>query len=97
MARYAVLLILVAAAACVSGEDQALKQARSWSATAMLVAEHWVDGEVPSAYARGALKKAADQLAKGPVPQAAAPVAELGIAVAREDRAAAKRILESLR
>ena len=97
MARYAVLLVVLALAACGGGEDQALKQARSWSATAMRVAEHWVRGEVPSAYARDALKKAADQLAKGPLPQAAAPVAELGIAVAREDRAAAKRILESLR
>lgn len=96
MAR-AALLALVLLAACSGGEEKKLAQARSWSATAVLVAEHWVRGEVPSAYARDALKKAAGELAQGPFPEAAAPVADLGVAVAREDRAAAKRILDGLR
>jgi hypothetical protein len=96
MAR-AALLVLVLLAACSGGEEAQLQAARSWSATAMLAAEHWVRGEVPSAYARDTLKKAADQLAGGPLPEAAAPVAELGAAVARGDRAAARRILDRLR
>jgi hypothetical protein len=63
----------------------------------MVVAEDWVRGEVPSAYARDTLKKAADQLTQGPFPEAAARVADLGIAVARDDRVAARRILGELR
>jgi hypothetical protein len=97
MARCAVLVLLLSVAACGGGEEQRLAQARSWSATAMLVAGHWVRGEVPSAYARDTLKKAADQLAQGAFPEAAARVADLGIAVAREDRPAAQRILDELR
>lgn len=97
MARRAAIVVLLLLAGCSGGEEKQLAQARSWSATAMLVAEHWLRGEVPSAYARDALKKAADQLASGPFPEAAAPVADLGVAVAREDRAAAERILNGLR
>jgi hypothetical protein len=97
MARHAVLLVVLTVAACGGGEEKELAKARSWSATAVLVAEHWLNGEVPSAYAGDALEKAADQLARGPFPEAAAPVTELGIAVAREDRATARRILGSLR
>lgn len=97
MARRAILLVVLLVAACSGGEEKQLATARSWSATAMLVAEHWLRGEVPSAYARDALKRAADALAKGPFPEAAAPVADLGVAVAREDRAAARRILDGLR
>lgn len=63
----------------------------------MLVAEHWIAGEVPSAYAGDALKKAAGELAQGPLPASAGPVADLRVAVAREDRAAARRILDGLR
>ncbi len=97
MARRASILVLLLLAACSGGEEQQIAEARSWSATAMLVAEHWVRGEVPSAYARDTLKKAADQLATGPFTEAARPVADLGVAVAREDRAAARRILDELR
>jgi hypothetical protein len=62
----------------------------------MLVAEHWVGGEVPSAYAREALKKAAAQLAQGAFPEAAGPVSDLELAVAKNDREAAQRILQDL-
>lgn len=96
MARRATILVLLLLAGCSGGEEKQLAEARSWSATAMLVAGHWVRGEVPSAYARDTLKKAAEQLASGPFPEAAAPVADLGVAVAREDRAAARRILDAL-
>jgi hypothetical protein len=97
MARRAAILVVLVLAACSGGEEKQLATARSWSATAILVAEHWLRGEVPSAYARDALNKAAEQLARGPFPGAAAPVADLGVAVAREDRAAAARILGGLR
>jgi hypothetical protein len=96
MARHAVLVVLLVLAACSKDEEKELAKARSWSATAMLVAGHWMRGEVPSAYARDALKKAADELAQGAFPEAAVPVADLGIAVAREDRAAARRLLDEL-
>jgi hypothetical protein len=96
MARHAVLVVLLVLAGCGKDEAKEIEKARSWSATAILVAEHWTRGEVPSAYARSALKKAADQLAQGLFPAAAAPVAELELAVAREDRAAARRLLDEL-
>jgi hypothetical protein len=96
MARLALLVLVATLAACSGGEEQKLAEARSWSATAMLVAEHWVRGEVPSAYARNALKKAAGQLAQGAFPDAAGPVSELELAVARDDREAARRILREL-
>ena len=63
----------------------------------MLVTDAWLRGEVPSAYARDALKKAADQLATGAYPEASQPVAELEGAVARGDRAEARRLVEELR
>ena len=83
--------------ACGKDESKELAKARSWSATAVLVAEHWIAGEVPSAYAGDVLKKAAGELAQGPLPGAAGPVGDLGVAVAREDRTAAGRILDALR
>ena len=52
--------------------------------------------EVPSAYATDALKKAAGELAKGAYPEAADPVAELEVAVARGDRGEARRLLDGL-
>jgi hypothetical protein len=96
MARHAILAVLLVLAACGKDEGKQLTAARSWSATAMLVAGHWVQGEVPSAYAREALHKAAMQLADGPFPEAGARVAELEAGVAREDRAAVKKRLEEL-
>jgi hypothetical protein len=96
MARRAVLVLFLVLVGCGGQEEQELAKARSWSATALVVAKHWTRGEVPSAYARDALKRAADELAKGPFPAAALPVAELAIAVAREDRAAVQRQLDEL-
>jgi hypothetical protein len=95
-AALAVLLLALALAGCGDREAIKLQEARSWSATALLVAEHWARGEVPSAYARDALKKAADELAQGPFPSAAAPVADLESSVARDDRAAVRRQLDEL-
>ena len=97
MARYAMLLFAFLLAACGKDEAKELTKARSWSATAVLVAERWTRGEVPSAYAREALNRAADELAQGALPEAAVPVADFGVAVAHEDRAAAKRLLEALK
>ena len=90
------LVFLLLLAACGENPDQALRSAKSWSATAQRVGEFWVRGEVPSPYARKALGKAADELRKGPVPGAAAPVDELRDAVERGDRAAARRVLDDL-
>jgi hypothetical protein len=95
VARLAFLLVLVLAA-CGDDADKELKSARSWSATALAVGRHWTRGEVPSAYARDTLRHAADELRKGPLPAAAAPVDELVQAVDREDRAAARALLEAL-
>jgi hypothetical protein len=98
MARTAVLaLLLCLLPGCGKDPGKELAKARSWSATAMLVAEHWLRGEVPLAYARESLRKAAGELAQGPFPDAAAPVGDLELAVAREDRPLAGRILDSLR
>jgi hypothetical protein len=97
MARVAALLLCLVLLACSKDESKEIAKARSWSATAMLVAEHWLRGEVPSAYARESLGTAAEELAKGPFPGAVAPVSDLEVAVAREDRAGAERILNDLR
>jgi hypothetical protein len=87
--RRACLLALLCAlvlGACGEDADKQLKSARSWSATALAVGRHWTQGEVSSA----------DELRKGPLPAAAAPVDELTQAVEREDRAAARAVLEAL-
>ena len=97
MARVAILLGVLALAACGDHEAKELVRAQSWRATALLVADEWTRGEVPSAYARDALKKAADGLAGGPLRGNARPVADLGVAVARNDREAARRLVGELR
>jgi hypothetical protein len=96
MPRRALVVLLLVLAACSGGDEKKIAQARSWSATAMLVTESWLRGEVPSAYASDALKKAAGELAKGAYPEAADPVAELEVAVARGDRGEARRLLDGL-
>jgi hypothetical protein len=96
MARHVLALAVLALAACSGGEEKKVAQARSWSATAMLVSDAWLRGEVPSAYARDALERAAGELAKGAYPEAAHPVADLEAAVARGDRAEARRLLDEL-
>jgi hypothetical protein len=97
MVRHAAVIVSFALAACSGGDEKRIAQARSWSATAMLVGEAWVRGEVPSAYARRALKKAAGELATSAYPEAARPVADLEVAVARGDMDQARRLLDDLR
>ena len=60
------------------------------------MARYWEQGEVPTAYAKRALGRAADELAKGALPEAAEPVLELREAVERDDRAAVRRLLAEL-
>jgi hypothetical protein len=91
----AISLAFLVLAGC-SDPEQELRSAKSWSATAQRVGQFWVAGEVPAPYARLALKKAADELRKGPLPAAAAPVEELIEALDRGDRPAAKRVLEEV-
>jgi hypothetical protein len=90
------VIALVALAACGDQGEQKLKSARSWSATALAVARAWEQGEVPTAYAKRALRKAADELAKGALPEAAEPVDELREALERGDRAAVRRLIEEI-
>ena len=96
MRRLAAIVLLLALAACGDQYEQQLKSARSWSATALMVARAWDEGEVPSAFAERALEKAADELGKGPLPEAADAVDELIDAVARGDHPAVKRLVAEL-
>ena len=92
-------MLVIAAAmlvACADQYEQQLKSTRSWSATALVVARHWEQGEVPTAYAKRALRKASDELAKGALPEAAEPVDELREAVERGDRGAVRRLLAEI-
>ena len=96
MPRIAAALILAAIAACGDRHEQELRSAASWSKTALVVARYWTEGQVPGAYARRALEKASQELAKGPLPDAAEPVDELRAAVERGDRDTARRLLQEL-
>ena len=92
----AAALALAALAGCGDRRAQELQSAASWSETALVVAGYWEQGEVPDAYARRALQKAAEELARGPLPKAAEPVDELREAVARGDRDAVRRLMREL-
>ena len=83
-------------AACGDNDEVERTSARSWSATAQAVGQMWLDEEVPSAFTRQALRKAARELEKGPLPRAALPVDELRQAVERGDRDAASRLLDEV-
>jgi hypothetical protein len=72
------------------------RSASSWSLTAVAVARAWQRGEVPARYARRTLKKAAEELARGPLPVAAAPVDELREAIERGDRDAVRELVREL-
>jgi len=91
--------MLLLAALLVGGcgqSDADWRSASSWSLTAVAVARAWERGEVPTRYARRALKKAADELAKSPLPEAAAPVDELREALERGDREAVRQLVAEL-
>ncbi len=88
-------LLCLLALGC-GGDEQERRSAASWSAAAVAVARMWVDGELPSACAGDALKRAAEELRKGPLPRAAAPVEDLREAVERNDRRTAANILREL-
>ena len=82
--------------ACGDNDEVERTSARSWSATAQAVGQMWLDEEVPSAFTRQALRKAARELEKGPLPRSALPVDELREAVERGDRDAASRLLDDV-
>jgi hypothetical protein len=95
VSRYVLALLFLLLAAC--GERQRdLSSARSASATALAVAGQWSRGEVSTVYARDRLRIAAEELKRGPLPHAAAPVDELVEAIGREDRAAVQRLVQEL-
>jgi hypothetical protein len=79
------------------GQSEAdLRSANSWSLTAVLVARYWAEGDVPTAYARRTLRKARDELRRGPLPQAADPVEELLDAVRRGQRDTARELAREI-
>jgi hypothetical protein len=90
------VVVVLALAACGDRYEQELKSSRSWSARALVIARCWEEGDLPDAYARRALEKAAEELGKGPLPDAAEPVDELREAVERGDREAVRRLLGEL-
>jgi len=98
--RPALRAVMVALAALLVGgcgqSEADWRSASSWSLTAVAVARAWQHGEVPSRYARRTLKKAAEELARGPLPVAAAPVDELREAIERGDREAVRELVREL-
>jgi hypothetical protein len=94
--RIALALALLALAACGDQEEQELKSAASWSATALAVARYWLQGDLPDAYTKRALEKASEELAKGPLPDASEPVNELIEALGKRDQEAVRRLIAEL-
>jgi hypothetical protein len=89
-------LFIVALAGCGGQSEKDWQSAASWSLTAVVVARYWERGDLPDAYARRALKKVADELGKGPLPEAAEPVDELRQALERGDREGVRRLAQEL-
>jgi hypothetical protein len=96
MRASAMTLACFIVAGCGGPSEKDWQSAASWSLTAVVVGRYWADGDVPTPYARRALKKAADELGKGPLPEAAAPVDELREALERGDREAVRRLVREL-
>jgi uncharacterized protein YciW len=92
----AVVAACLALGACADQAEQEMKSAASWSATALAVARYWVQGDLPDAYAKRALEKASEELAKGPLPDASEPVNELIEAIGKHDQDAARRLIAEL-
>ena len=83
-------------AGCGGQSEKDWQSAASWGLTAVVVARYWERGDLPDTYARRALKKVADELGKGPLPEAAEPVDELRQALERGDREAVRRLAQEL-
>ena len=93
--KYAIFALLTLAG-CGGQSEQDWRSASSWSLTAVVVARYWERGDVPTPYARRALKKVSDELGKGPLPEAAEPVDELRHALERGDRETVRRLAQGL-
>jgi hypothetical protein len=89
-------LMLVTVGGCGNQQEQEMKSAASWSATALAVARYWLQGDLPDTYAKHALEKASEELAKGPLPDAAEPVNELIEAIGKHDQPAVRRLIAEL-
>jgi len=96
MKRWVCALACLALCACGDQQEQELKSAASWSATALAVARYWLQGDLPETYAKRALGKASEELAKGPLPDAAEPVNELIEAIDKRDQQAVRRLIGEL-
>ena len=89
-------LMLASVGGCGDQHEQQMKSAASWSATALAVARYWLQGDLPDAYAKHALAKAAEELAQGPLPDAAEPVNELIEAIGKHDSQAVRHLIAEL-
>jgi uncharacterized protein YciW len=96
MKRRLFALACLALLACGDPQEQELKSAASWSATALAVARYWLQGDLPDAYAKRALEKASEELAKGALPDASEPVNELIEAIGKRDQQAVRRLIAEL-
>jgi hypothetical protein len=94
--RTVLALALLALAGCGDQQEQELKSAASWSATALAVARYWLQGDLPDTYAKHALQKASEELAKGPLPDASEPVNEMIEAIGKRDQQAVRRLIADL-
>jgi len=102
VARLVAALLLSAAACSKSPEKQASESVgtiRSWTATARLVSESWLQHKVPTVYARSTLEKAGTSLAQEVGMLEAAPPppdvrGELGLL--RAPAASARRIAQAV-
>jgi hypothetical protein len=97
MRRHAIVVVLALLCACAGGDDKQSKSAHSWKATALVVTGDWLRGEVPSAYAQEALKKAADKLEEGPLRDSAGRVTQLRSAIDQGEPARVRKLLGELR
>jgi hypothetical protein len=89
-------LALLALAGCGNQQEQEMKSAASWSATALAVARYWLQGDLPDTYAKHALQKASEELATGPLPDASQPVNEMIEAIGKGDQEALRRLIADL-
>jgi len=96
MKPWAFALACLALCACADQQEQELKRAASWSATALAVARYWLQGDLPDTYAKHALEKASEELAKGPLPDASEPVNEMIEAIGKRDQQAMRRLIADL-
>ena len=98
--KRALLIVLLAAVACKSPQDEA-KAARetadSWASTGAMLASEWGRGAVTDAYARSTARVAREELASLHAPEQIRVWKALEEAVARHDRSSAPRLSKAFK